>query len=319
MPRRVVSVVALVLFACGDDSGRAVEGSAAASPDVLASIVATCSAASGTVEVRRRTSTYWEPVAIGTTFRDGDWIRSGEASSARIRLASGGHLELDPQSVLLVEEVKAIHDGGAAGGVRVSMESGSARGVIDPSSSSALVVGPAEREAARLTSDPSGPVTFHLRAASGATEVTVDEDDDAEAPVEEPVPTPPPPPTEARVARTAVPRPPPPPLEFPRSLLPSVDERLRCPRGGTISLSWEKAKGASGYRVMVATDLSFRTVVKVAPVRGTTYQFAPPDDGAYAWRVASRAGTRRYSEYGFARRFFCVPDAKPPVPKRPAR
>jgi hypothetical protein len=37
---------------------------------------------------------------------------------------------------------------------------------------------------------------------------------------------------------------------------------------------------------------------------GTSVTFEPPEQGVYAWHVASRDGSGRFGEFGFARRFY---------------
>ncbi|MCP3143548.1 hypothetical protein [Pyxidicoccus xibeiensis] len=69
----------------------------------LADIIATCATASGRVEVLRGGQSFWEPLAPGATFRSGDWVRTGAQASARIEFLGGGRLELEEDSVVLVE------------------------------------------------------------------------------------------------------------------------------------------------------------------------------------------------------------------------
>ena len=47
----------------------------------LAAIVATCSEVEGVVEVRRKGETAWEGASVGTTLREGDWVRTGASNA----------------------------------------------------------------------------------------------------------------------------------------------------------------------------------------------------------------------------------------------
>jgi hypothetical protein len=99
-------------------------------------------------------------------------------------------------------------------------------------------------------------------------------------------------------------------IPFPRSVAPAVDARFAFGARLALPLSWERVEGATGYRVQVARDLSFREVVLARDTTGTASAFAPASPGTYAWRVAARAADGRLGEFGFARRVFL--DEKPP-------
>ena len=43
--------------------------------------MATASETVGTIEVRRKGQVNWEPVVVGTTLRERDWVRTGPRSS----------------------------------------------------------------------------------------------------------------------------------------------------------------------------------------------------------------------------------------------
>src|SRR5262249_60227005 len=104
---------------------------------VLAAIGACGAELHGAVEVRRRGVPYWEPVAVGGVFRGGDWLRTGKASSARIRFRRGGRLELDEGTTLLIEAAGA--NGPAPDALHVSVESGSAPGSLGPGASTLAI------------------------------------------------------------------------------------------------------------------------------------------------------------------------------------
>jgi hypothetical protein len=304
-------MVVLLPLACGDDSSSgeasAATAASATSADILVGIIATCADVSGAVEIRRHGATFWEPVTVGAVLRDGDWIRSGAGASARLRLQAGGRLDLEENSVLLLEAGTAA----ASGAVRVSLESGSASGVLEAGSSGPVLVGPADHEVARIAAEPgSAPTEFRLRSTPEGVDVTTSArpPDDVVAVAEEPPTEVPSEPVDSAPARprqreaTRRPR-----IDFPESLSPRADARVRC--APSVTLTWRAVTGATGYRVAIAHELTFKSVVKFVELgrSKTSYTFKPVGPGAYAWRVGARGRGGRYSEYGFARRVHCTP------------
>lgn len=278
--------------------------------DPLAAIVATCAQCEG-VEVRRRGKAYWETIATGGTFRDGDWIRTGVNGGAKIRFVSGGHLDLDPSSTLFVEADSAKRTAsGDATGVHVALQAGGARGSLDGDRDApiAMRTGAGEVKIAgtsefRLTSAQGGSVDLavskgQLKVVSDAGEMTMEPPPPAVAVTQ-------PPPTEPVVRPRPIARPTKlERIQFPQSVAPKIDAHFRCLMLLEVPLQWTSVPGATGYKVMVARDLSFRSIVATREVKATTFSFAPPEPGTYVWRVAAR-DARGYSEYGFARRMFC--------------
>ena len=55
----------------------------------IRAVVATCAVAVGVVEVLRPGQAFWERVQTGTTFRNGDWIRTYATAFARVEFVSG--------------------------------------------------------------------------------------------------------------------------------------------------------------------------------------------------------------------------------------
>src|SRR6185369_446900 len=102
---------ALVALACGqDDSDRS------ATLHSLEEIIATCSATSGPVEVRRRGEGFWGNAVVGSVFRPGDWLRAGSGAYARVEFLGSGALELDENATIILDEQEAATDGGTAAG-----------------------------------------------------------------------------------------------------------------------------------------------------------------------------------------------------------
>jgi hypothetical protein len=99
-------------------------------------------------------------------------------------------------------------------------------------------------------------------------------------------------------------------IDFPPSLRPGVDARFPLSPDLRVALAWQPLAAASGYRVQIARDLSFREVVLARNVSEQGLAFAPTGPGMYAWRVAARDAGGRQGEYGFARRVYV--DQAPP-------
>lgn len=275
---------------------------ASANGEVLAVVVATCADVRGTVEVRRRGVPYWEPVALGMTFRDGDWIRSKERSGARLRFLSGGHLDLDERSVILVEAAPP-EKGETEATLRVSLASGSAHGELDGTATTRLLVASSEKGVASIVADPgSGPVEFRLSKTSGGVDVAVGSGKlkiEAEG-------------AATNVAAGEV-------VElggsgvkkvgklidYPESRSPGIDARFQCAQGLEIPLSWVPVPQAAGYRVEIASDMSFNSLVDTFDVVEPITHFAPREPGVFVWRVAARDADKRQGEFGFARRIYC--------------
>ncbi len=276
--------------------------------EALASIVATCARCEGAVEVRRKGKPYWEPIAMGGTFRDGDWIRTGASGSARVRFVSGGHLDLDEQTTLFVEA-----DGGKRGdkvaAVHVAMQSGAARGELDGASDAPIRIRTSEGDV-RIGGGDGALSEFRIKPSEGgAVEVAVSKGSlivntgsgerrlEAVKAVTDPVP-------DKRPVFKPRPKAVGSAIGFPESVAPKIDARFKCNFGLEIPLRWKPVTGATKYRVVVARDMSFRSVVLTNELTATQISFAPLAPGTYVWRVAAR-DAKGYGEFGFARRIFC--------------
>jgi hypothetical protein len=283
---------------------------AAANARAAVPITATCEQANGIVDVRRRSDAgAWRPLAAGGTLRSGDVVRTGPASSARLAFATGGALELEADATVEIGvSAPAATKGGSARPPEstVAVEAGVVRGVL-PSASDAgpvgLVVRGADGSTTRLaTAKGSAPAAIRLTRAPTGTEVAVTEGEvevgsgpgGQRVSAGRAIDLPP------AAGRAVVEL-----LDFPASVAPGVDARFQWRKGLEVRLAWKKVAGAAGYRVQVSRSLSFETVSRTLETDGTAIAFAPEAEGLYAWRVASRDGTGRYGEYGFARRLYC--------------
>ncbi len=278
-------------------------GAQGALPTLPDGLVASCAWASGEVEVRRPGSVYWEPVGTGALFREGDWLRTGELSQARVEFFLGGGLDLEPGTVVVVG--LSPRGDGEQPEPMLTVELGSVRSVLSPKGDreGAVSIETSEGARVRIAARPGEqtPVVRISREGEG-TAIAVTEGGARLQP-------------EGAQQRTLVagqlielvagavgesasl-------IDFPKSLSPGIDARLRLAPGERVELRWVAVSGAGGYRVQVARDLSFRQLVRDERTEGT--RLAIGCDGAeLAWRVAARDSKGRTGEYGFARRLFC--------------
>jgi hypothetical protein len=91
-------------------------------------------------------------------------------------------------------------------------------------------------------------------------------------------------------------------LDFPELVAPGVDARLAP--GEPVALRWKPVEGAEGYRVQLASSLSFQPRLVDRVVQGTRLEVPElAADEEYIWRVSSVDAAGHQGEFGFARRF----------------
>lgn len=267
--------------------------------EALAAIVATCARAHGEVQVRREGEAHWSPVQIGATYRAGDWIRTGQKSTTRVQFLGSGALDLEQNTTIIVD-LSALSKSGAP---LVALEAGVAHGVMNRGSGKAIQPLLITREGGEVRLEAqSDEVSYRLSKGMDGTEIAVMQGDmnlvDGETTEEV-----------REGERAAIGRggfsPVTKMIGFPVSVSPGVDSRFFYESDMSIKLSWKKVKGAATYRVQVARDLSFESVIVDNIVTSTSSQFVPPESGVYAWRVAAKDKKHRYGEHGFTRRIFC--------------
>lgn len=277
----------------------------AAVRDVLASVVATCAEVHGSAQVRRGGKPYWEELAPGSILRDGDWVRTGPEASARVELLAGQRLELGPDAVVVIE-ARGVDAG--AGAPRVAIEAGEVRAtapeedalvplILRDRNGKTTVVQPraGERTVLRLSASDAGTELAVLR---GAAEVQAPEQrvslERGQAVTSD----------GTRPLVTAeLP-------DFPTSLAPGIDARLKFDADAGVRLEWTSVPGATGYRVQLANDLAFAEGVRTVEVTAPGLFLRAGTKGQRVWRVATRAA-QTVGEYGFARRVFF--EAEEPV------
>lgn len=268
----------------------------------LASILATCAATRGDVEVLRAGQSYWEKVERGSTFRAGDWVRTGPLSFARIEFLGGHNVKLEERSVILVEEAPAT-DAGTPPRPLLTVESGTLHSLsASPEGETApLMVRMQDNRMVAVCAERGQSAEFRvLRTARGTAfsvtggRLVVMEGGSRRvlekgAGVEFPR-------GEAMHSYE--------PLDFPPSLEPGVDARFQASPGLKVPLEWSPVDKAARYQVQVARDLGFEQLVASTTVQQTRFTFAPREEGMFVWRVAARGATGEPGEFGFARRFY---------------
>lgn len=91
-------------------------------------------------------------------------------------------------------------------------------------------------------------------------------------------------------------------MDAPVLLAPSADTPVR---GSDVTLRWKPVDGARGYRVQVAADEAFETLVvdsRLGPVTSLHVRaLTPGDDGRLFWRVAAKGGDYASASFPFER------------------
>lgn len=303
------------MLACLADAGcKKPERPVADVASSLAAIVATCAAVVGDVEVKRAGKDEWTRVTTGAALRVGDTVRTLPGAFARVEFLSGNGIELEEGTTAVVDVAPAAVAGGAvprAASERVEVHRGVARGFFAEKADVPVVpitVRTPGGEEARLVPAAAAPdVRFRLTATASGTEIAVTSGSaslvgrggevalSAGKAVELA--------REGLGSEVAL-------IDFPESLQPTVDARVEIAPGVSVPFTWRRVRGATGYRVQIARDLSFREVVIAREVTDPAASFELASGGLYAWRVAARDGDGHYGEYGFARRLYAVPRAR---------
>lgn len=267
----------------------------------LANVVATCAKTTGVVEVRRKGEAHWAAIRIGQTFRAGDWIRTKANSTTRVQFLASGAMDLEQNTTIIVDESSV--PGGDTTQPIVSIESGVAYGVMNREGENEIEPLQVVRQGGKVLLQPkSANVRYRLSAGEDGTELAII-DGDVELGGEsvsqilskgEQVKV-------RRSGLSKVTR----MIGFPVSQLPGIDARFLFDADMSINLKWKSVKKAVSYRLQVATDLSFSSIIFDRELNATTGQFRPKNAGTYFWRVSAKDRGGQYGEHGFIRRIFC--------------
>jgi hypothetical protein len=257
--------------------------------EALADIVATTADVIGTVEVRRKGSATWEKVAVGTTLRERDWVRTSKASFARVRFGERGFVDLREDTTIIVDTAIKVEAGTLTG----RAEPGKAALVVKADDGSQATIAAVDgNEPAEFRLTPNKNKGLEVAVMRGAARVSTSSgerslragqaSDIADNNAGDVVDL----------------------IAFPRSLSPGIDARFLFVKDKSAKLTWQNVPGASRYHVQIARDTEFREMLMAIDTMSTSTTFLPDRVGVYAWRVAARDKTERLGEYGFARRIY---------------
>jgi len=267
-------------------------------------VVATCAEALGEVQVRRLGELYWEPVATGSTFHRGDWVRTGALASARLEFLAGGSLSLGEHSTVVVEPGNPA-DGGTEVGL-VAVRSGEVSGTVDPGAGFPLAFETATGNRLRIDSEQaSGRLTFLVVGTSEGTQVSVQEGVATLRLGEEPevrIPAGQSAEVSSRVQLVES-------LPLPLLTSPTQDAMDACGANESVELSWTSVSDATAFRIQIARDEGFRSLEASERLITNTYSFAPGRAGHFAWRVAAYDAHGRTSGFTQPRRLQCLDHA----------
>lgn len=269
----------------------------------MSPVLATLGIARGDVQVRHADKPYWQALSSGESLRAGDWVRTAKGAFAHIEFNSGESLDLGEDALIIVEQQPAHEDAGVPL-ASVEVQSGEVRGELPKKRASAgrLVLKTKEAGDVSLSSDSKEGVKFRITRGAKGSEIAVTEgsaklhtssgeralSSGKAATIA----------TGGAIEEFSL-------IDFPTSVEPGIDARFKFKPGMAVSLVWRSVEGASGYRVQIAEDLSFHSLISDTPIAGTEYTLSPGKEGIYAWRVATKDAQGHYGEFGFARRVFC--------------
>lgn len=288
--------------------------------------VAECVARRGEVRTHPPNEWVWASVEVGARLAAGDWVRTATRSEAVLSYLSGSSLVVKPSAIVILKDAKfeknrtvfanylLIQKGVVRG--RLEAKAPSDGSPASPSrSAEAVVVDTGEGAHVRLTAAEARSLLGYRLSArpDGAVEVAVTEGkgrltagdgrsldlDRGQA--------------QDLRAGTFVGR----VLELPQSpeLVEPIDAAtVEASPGEHVALVWAPVPAAGSYRIEVALDASFETIVEAAVTAKTAWHHPVTGPGVLYWRVAARSKDEREGEFGAARR--TVIEAPRPVVDR---
>ncbi len=276
--------------------------------------VATLAAVTGDVSHRGAGGLTWASARQGLELREHDSVRTGRASSARVQFRAGGGLELDEQSLVVIEAPvtapspaapRSRSGSGAAPPAAAApahvarLEQGTVRGISQPGAPAVMLRTP-DGKTAQIVAEGGEAAPFRARVRDGKLEVAVlkgaarvrVEGNEVVVKKQEVV----------DVSATKISAPAPLP-DFPELLSPAVDANV--PAGQGVALRWKAVAGARLYRVQASASVGFERPFFDTTVGTPEVTVAKlPVEGTCVWRVSALNAAGREGEYGFARRFF---------------
>jgi hypothetical protein len=278
----------LALSACDFGGGKGSGGARA---------VARCKDARGDVRSHAALVATWSPLSPGNELAQGDWIQTAGDAFARIELFSGSMLDVEPSSVVVLEE-ESDGDVKEHGVGLVSLRSGRVRGVVEEKEAKpheVVVKTPSGKSVRIAPVSGTGELAYRVAAeengdlelAISRGRATVKAADGASVTLAK---------GEAQAVKAgrlqgeviALPNPPEP-------VPPSKEAIISASR--PVELRWKEEPHAR-YRIQIAEDETFRRLIVDETVDSPAFSFKPPKGGAYAWRVAAK--NERGSEGDFS-------------------
>jgi hypothetical protein len=253
--------------------------------------VAHCKDKDGDVRSHPASEATWSPLAIGADLASGDWVQTAEKAWAVIDFLSGSKVEIEPSSVVIIEEPDAEEDKSDRAGGFVALRSGQVHGVMSGEGSAApheLVVKTPSGKAVRIASvSGAGELDYRVAATESGDvklsvskgQATVKSADGASVKLARGQAQ------EVKAGRLvgdviALPNPPEP-------MGPIAGSKAPVPSGGALDLSWRPARSSQRYRVQVSQDESFRKVIDDQTTDTASFAFRPSKPGRYYWRVST--------------------------------
>jgi len=261
-------------------------------PHAVPQIVATCAELSGSGEARRKGEPTWEPIRVGATFRERDWVRSGGGSFVRLRFSDRRFIDMPEQTTILVDSEISIETGSL---VAVSSGGEVLRVRAADGTVAEIVAGGDAPSELRIT--PSKSSGLEIAVTKGNVRVVAGADEQAIATGEAS--------DVANNRASASVKLPPSPAEL------SSKDLVQLKPAAVVALSWGRVAGAARYRLQVARDPAFRDLLDDRELAETNASFTPEIPGEYVWRVASIDPQGRIGAYGGARTVRVEPEPPP--------
>lgn len=258
--------------------------------------IARCTEKTGDVRSHPREVATWSVLAVGAKLGPGAWIQTAADAWARIEFLSGTELRVEPSSLVVLEDPSEVPGADRIVGL-VAIRSGEVKGrvyaggskrdvVLRTPGGSRVKISPLSGETGvdyRASANEEGDV--RLAVTAGRAEITA-EDGTAV--------------TLARgqahdlrsgrlvgevVVLPGVPVPIAPP--------PGAELAIDAEGGGSVRLEWRAEGAAAGYRMELAEDEVFLSIVQESITTETRIEARLPKPGRYAWRV------RAQDEHGY--------------------
>ncbi|HEY6944785.1 MAG TPA: FecR domain-containing protein [Candidatus Acidoferrum sp.] len=261
----------------------------------------------GRVQVKKVSSVQWVDATLSTSLDQGDLVRTGSDSDARISFADGTSYTIKPDTLITVEENTT--DNNRPTSVSVSIQTGAvdlATPMLRSADSKAAVK--SEDATTQLHSNSRAAVKFdpekkesEVMVSSGSAQVQrgqerIDLVQYEKATI----------PRSGAIQKSMMLAPP--ELVEPLNLAPVIAEN---PKSATIHFEWKAVPEAVSYTLRVSTTSMFtRTVVDKKNITGTSFDVSGLEAGDYFWNVTATDAKKQSSELGEIFKFTLVAQGK---------